>query len=63
MKKLICGLVACGVSIGAHGVASAAAPPTNGCATENRSSDQEHGMLYFAVADLAALGYRLRDRR
>ena len=58
MKKLICGLVAGAVSIGAHGVTSVAAPPTNGCVTENRASDQDHGMLYFAVADLAALGYR-----
>jgi hypothetical protein len=38
---------------------AAAEPPTNGCATENRASDVDHGMLQFAVADLTALGYRV----
>jgi hypothetical protein len=60
MNRLAMTLVAGALSIGAY-VASpaAAAPPSNGCATENRTSEAEQGLLSFAVADLAALGYRV----
>jgi len=33
--------------------------PTNGCATENRANEVDHGMLYLSVADLTADGYRV----
>ena len=60
MKKLAITLVASGLSIGVYGVIpAAAAPPSNGCATENRSSDAAQGMLFLSVAELTALGYRV----
>jgi hypothetical protein len=59
MKKAI--VITATVAAAVIGVspAGAAGPPTNGCATENRSSEVDHGWLYFAVADLTALGYRV----
>ena len=60
MKKLAITLVASGLSIGVGGVIpAAAAPPSNGCATERRSSDLEQGVLLLSVAELTALGYRV----
>ena len=59
MNKLMTGLMAGTLSIVAVGASHAAAgPPTSGCPTDNRASDQEHGMLLLSVADLTAQGYR-----
>jgi hypothetical protein len=53
-------LAACALCIGGYAATSAAAdPPSDGCATGNRSSDVQHGILHLAVAELAPLGYRL----
>ena len=60
MKKIVITLAVGALSIGAYAAAPAAGdPPSNGCATGNRSSDVQQGVLYLAVADLAPLGYRL----
>ena len=58
MKKLALTLVVSASSIGVYGVIPAAAdPPSNGCATGNRKGDVDHGILYFSVAEMTALGY------
>jgi hypothetical protein len=60
MNRLAMTLVAGALSIGTYvATPAAAAPPSDGCATGNRTSDVEHGMLFLAVADLTALGYRV----
>jgi hypothetical protein len=59
MKKAIAITAAVAAAVLGVSTEAAAGPPTNGCATENRTSEVDHGMLYFAVADLAALGYRV----
>ena len=66
MKKLALTLVVSALSIGVCGVIPAAAdPPSNGCATGNRKGDVDHGILYFSVVEMTALGYhgpRVRRR-
>lgn len=60
MKTIHAALVGLVLGIGAYATAPAAAdPPTNGCATGNRSSDVQQGILHLAISDLAPLGYRL----
>ena len=44
-------------SIGA-GAAGASAPGSDQCATANRASDAQHGILLLAVDPLTAAGYR-----
>ena len=57
MKRAIVITVAVGAAVVGVSTPVAAAPPTNGCATENRTSEGDHGMLYFAVSELT--GYRV----
>jgi hypothetical protein len=53
-------LAAGALSIAANvAIPAAADPPSNGCATGNRSSDVQRGVLHLAVADLAPLGYHV----
>jgi hypothetical protein len=60
VKTIHATLAALALGIGAYAASSAAAdPPTSGCATGNRSSDVQQGILHLAVADLTPLGYRL----
>ena len=59
MKKAI--VITALVAATAVGVSTRAdaAPPTNGCATENRAKEVDHGWLYLSVAALTASGYRV----
>ena len=59
MKKAIAITVALAASVVGVSTQAVADRPTNGCATENRTSEVDHGMLQFAVTDLTALGYRV----
>jgi hypothetical protein len=62
VNKIAIALAAFALCISAYAATPAAAdPPTNGCATGNRSSDVQRGILYLAVGDLAPLGYRLPE--
>ena len=59
MKKAIVITMAVAAAVVGVSTQAAADPPTNGCATENRTSEVDHGMLHLAVADLTASGYRV----
>jgi hypothetical protein len=53
---LVSGALAIGATVATP---AAAAPPANGCATGNRASDVDHGMLLLVVAELTTAGYRV----
>lgn len=58
MKKAIAITAAVAAAVLGVSTRAAADPPTNGCATENRANEVDHGMLYLSVAVLTASGYR-----
>ena len=59
MKKAIVITLAVAAAVVGVSTQAAADPPTNGCATEHRTSEVDHGMLQLAVAVLTADGYRV----
>ena len=59
MKKAIVITLAVAAAVVGVSTQTASDQPTNGCATE-RPSEEDHGMLHFAVTDLTgtATGFR-----